>query len=204
MNIRLAIERESTQATRLAKIFRSDWNKAYPLTAARIGRYEQRAKRPRASTLSASNLKEILGGETDHFSATVDDHAPRYWCDGIHQTLKKSTIALIEEQTGWEQKGYDWSGLGTNVYEDDDRVLLVDRRYKPARLHIMRIRAQTEVTTSDGRYFVAHTPAPKTRTRKLTKNFRKRLVVIGIKRPGYIRQKLSEKRWRAVAELFRK
>lgn len=207
INLRIGIPVTSPQALRLSKIFKSDWKKGFELTLDRIQRYEAKAKRPKQALLSTTTLAQILGGQTEHVKGVDDDdkQPSRYWCDGVDGGVSKEVAASVYEQTGWDKKGYSWSGLRTSVYEDDDCILFIDRTSKPGWAYLVRVRGQTEVETkSDGRYFVAHTTLPKTKRRMLTKAFLQELKVLGIKQPGRVRAKLSDKKWIEATRLFSK
>lgn len=209
INIRVALPAVSVPATRLTKIFRGDWRKGFALTAERIRRYEKKSTRPKQRLLSSTALNQILGGATGHTAGILDENGTnqtrRYWCDGIDGYISEKVSTLIDAQTGWERKGYAWSGLRTTLYEDEDYIMLVDRTSKPGRICLVRVRSQTEFPTKDdGRYFVAYTPIKGMKTRKLTRGLLEKLSEIGIVKPGRKRLQMNETRWNKIVALFRK
>jgi HKD family nuclease len=208
LNLLFSIQPSSTIVKGLVEIFERDWTDAIPLDPDLIRRYSKLV-RPRTTPLPNGLISKVLGRKPKHGKATDSSSQPsvpsvHFWVDGISGFAKKETDTVVSEETSWDKRGWKWYAPHTVTIKADDRVLLLDRSRKPAWASLVRVRAYTRTATStpDGRDFVAYTPEPKTRRKRITLGFIAALRGCGVRRLDGTRKRLAARTWKRVAALF--
>jgi HKD family nuclease len=199
----------SPAARRLCELFEEEW-KGYgrggELTNEQIELYEKRRGVAAARTqLTRSEIREIMGASPIHRRAS-DAAKPirQYWRHSISRTVLPKTQLIIGESTDWDKKGYDWYVPARHKYKKGDRLALFDFRRKA--VTAVEIVDLQEISTSDGRHFVAFKPLGRVPKKRLTQRFWRKMKTAGLissKARARERRKLSEARWQEVLDVLR-
>lgn len=196
----------SVSQRRLRQIFEDEWARGVSLHINQIEKYKRaRPKINRRAAQLKIPLREILGASPIHRKAVEQGKGERqYWRDYIKGYFQNKTMQILYQTTNWHEKGYDFYSAGKHPYKSGDRLLLFD--FTVNRLYIVEIKALTEISTPDGRYFVAHKPVRGIPKKHLTKKLWQRLKSSGFvnkKADAYQRRKLSEMKWHNTLELLK-
>jgi len=185
--------------------FQAAWStrNSVALSSSLITRYENsRPSQPRP-TLYPSSLRAILGAGGEPLSdADEGSRPPAYWRDHVDGFVASKTEDVIDDETDWDDRGYEWYS-GSSRYRAGDRILLLDRSRKTywARLVEVVDVTRTSVATPDGRYFAAYRPVRRAGKKRILKKFWRYLEAAGLKvsrSRRYTSHRLSEERWKAI------
>ncbi len=174
-----------------------------------IQRYERaRPRRPR-KTLSGRSLALILGStpSNDVNGGDAPPDASRHWRDHINGFARARTVAVVNEETDWDQKGYLWYSSHSDVFERGDHILLFDQADGWAEPVVVRDTTRTATPTPDGRHFVAYQRVRGWHRRRLNRNLWKRFADLGLVislATRTSRRRLTEGQWGQIASIFRK
>ena len=155
------------------------------LTPERVARYEARRRHRPPPSLSTSDLKAILDSPDPRRAVAVRGAAsrePNLWRDHITRSLHSKTSAVLDRETDSDPRGWGCHSYPSRAIRTGDFIAFFDFSGKRHTLRLAQVRGKTRTTqpTPDGRWFVAHSTVPRTRTRTLTKSLWAQLVEDGV------------------------
>ncbi len=181
LSVAFTFSKDLKSYLKLNQAFEKDWKyQSVPLSNAQIKRYEKYHRESKEKSKSISiPLQKILGEKTIHKKGKVFiDKSVTFWRVGITGIVEKKTKEIIKRKTNWGKKEYKWFVDGKHKYKINDELLVFDSVDKSA--YLAKITDTTEVSTSDGRYFVAFKQLKNTRKKQLKKPLWDRLKSLGI------------------------
>lgn len=208
LNIAFTFSKDSKPCLELNNAFEKDWqHRSVSLSIDQIRRYEKyHRENKEKSKLIYIPLRKILGKTTKHQEGELSiDKSITFWRDSIKGFVKKQTKQIISQHTNWDGKNYDWYHARKHKFRINDELLMFDFIDKFASL--VKITDTTEVSTSDGRYFVAFKKLKNTRRKQLIKTLWDRLKSLRIiknRNDANSRYKLSQGKWDMLKDIFYK
>jgi HKD family nuclease len=206
--LNVVISGASASARRLCQLFQEDWrNSSRQLKLQQIRRYEKH--RPASAKRERSlPLHKILGAETTRDDAAPDPSpAVRCWQDYVDCGLPNATERLVEEQTSWDEKGYNWFAAGRHPYRVGDVLLFFDFLNRDVSLVRIKGITRTSKPTKNGRHFVAYKPIQGFAWRRMTANWWRTMKSKRLLRnlsDARSRRLVSPGKWHRIEDLFRK
>lgn len=157
-----------------------------PLTPQLISEYERLRSKGASPHVDAGELARLLRGASPSRGRAVIARAPaehgwlRDYCTG---EARRQTSLAVEEQTGWDRKGWSWYAVPADRMSPGDRVLLFDLVKAPswARIVVIKGLTRTALRTPDGRHFAAYAElGGRFKRRKISKQLWRELRATGL------------------------
>lgn len=206
LNLLVGLRSHDPALKSLTDGFQAAWSRrtSAELTKELIRRYE--AARPKGvrTALSGSAIRSIVGaGAADARHHDGIGRTPTYWRDTIDDFVGKKTEKIIEQETDWDRRGYDWMSVGRRRHAIGDRILLLDRRRKINWARVVEVVdvTRTSTATPDGRYFTAYRALRRSGKRRIGETFWRHLASAGVtvkRSRRWISQHLTADRWNTV------
>ena len=202
-SVLFGVKQRSAAASTVRSTLDRWWDLGVPLNAEIIRVYERLRRsvppRPKVSLLDLRRL--ILEGRSRSStrSGSPSNVANRLWIDSIAGYARETTKQIINDETNWDRRGWDWYSCGRRAMRKGDRILLLDWAGSTPWAEVVEVTdsVKTAVPTPDGRYFAAYKAERRRRRRQLTMKARASLRTVGIGRKQYFEQ-VSPRRWRDV------
>jgi HKD family nuclease len=208
LNLKLSVPSVSSIATQLRRPFEQQWNNgSVRLSAEIFEEYGRRWKVAQAAQKrSMISLEGLLRLKAKKLDAKPKGREVQrtYWRDWVNTPLGKSSELIVDRATNWENRGWTYSALGRNKYNVGDRILLFD--LGDGTIQAVEVKGRTEISTPDGRHFVAYRSVPRTEIRNLTKSRWKTLKGLAVVRrqaDASRRVIMREAKWRGALAVVR-
>jgi len=199
LNVVLSLQNGSPALHRIEGVFENEWeNTSVPLYLPQVEEYARsRPKNLHKNYQIKLPLQAILKAKPIHKKAPeIIKTDKKYWRDYLLGYTTEETNLILSQATDWDERGYVTYTPGKHSYNKGDRLLLFNIR--DSWLSVVEIKALTEISTPDGRYFVAYKPIKNIPQKRLTENLWQRLKSAGFiqkKADAYVRRRLSQERW---------
>jgi hypothetical protein len=205
----MTIPIDSPLARKVCAVFDDQWNNhAVSLQEPQIRLYEKRyriAHKPQIST-GLPSQRTILGRKEPKPSHPEPPAERRFWRESCLDFAGKETQQKVEEETEWDEYGYDWHGVSAHQMRGGHCLLVLDFVDRSARL--VKIMDTAEISTPEGRYFIAYKALRAYRRRRFTKAFWQDLRSVGVVASQADarnrRRSISAEKWEELEEMFRR
>jgi HKD family nuclease len=203
LSVLFGVKQGSAAASAVRSTLDRWWDLGAPLNAEIIRAYERLRRsvppRPKVSLLDLRQLISEGRSRSSTRSGSPSNVANRLWIDSIAGYAQEPTKQIINDETNWDRRGWDWYSCGRRAMRKGDRILLLDWAGSTPWAEVVEVTdsVKTAVPTPDGRYFAAYKAERRRRRRQLTTKARASLRTVGIGRKQYFEQ-VSPRRWQAV------
>lgn len=203
LSVLFGVKQGSAAASTVRSTLDRWWDLGAPLNAEIIRVYERLRRsvppRPKVSLLHLQQLVSQGRSRSATRSGSPSNVANRLWIDSIAGYAQETTKQIINDETNWDRRGWDWYSCGRRAMRKGDRILLLDWAGSTPWAEVVEVTdsVKTAIPTPDGRYFAAYKAERRRRRRQLTTKARASLRTVGIGRKQYFEQ-VSPRRWQAV------